>query len=114
MQFHETLLQEGFEGGAEAAYQLHNEIQTHMQSYEHAKDWKTIVRIYVDLDTLFKTLNDTGLKINRSTLHQFSRGFTQYYSLFDLVDVSSRGRAHVEQKMKGTLLIEATLRAFLC
>lgn len=59
-----------------------------------------IVRVYVDLDALFQALNDTGLKINRGSLHRFSQGFNQPYPLFDLVDVS-RGRVHVEQKMEG-------------
>ena len=99
-------------GGAEAAYQLHNEIQAYIQSYDGAKQWKVIVRVYVDFDDLFQTLNDTGLKINRGTLHRFSQGFTQHHPLFDLVDVG-RGRAHVEQKMEGDSSIELLFGRFI-
>ena len=92
-------------GGAEAAYQLQNEIQAHIQNYDGAKQWKVIVRVYVDLAELFRSLNDTGLKMNRGTLHRFSQGFTQHNPLFDLVDVG-RGHMHVEQKMEGNSLIK--------
>lgn len=95
-------------GGDEAAYQLQNEIQAHIQGYEGATQWKVIVRVYLDLDDLFQSLNATGLKIKRGTLHRFSQGFTQHHPLFDFVDVG-RGRAHVKQKMEGNSLDQALL-----
>ncbi len=100
MQFKENLLQKGAIGGAEAAYQLHDEIRTHIQSYDGAKQWKVLVRVYVDLDSLCRTLRDTGFKCNRGLLHQFFRGFTQHQPLFDIVDVG-HGREQVEVKMEG-------------
>lgn len=100
MQFNETLLQKGAIGGAEAAYQLHDEIRTHIQSYDGAKQWKILVRVYVDLDALSWTIRQTGVKCNRGLLHQFFRGFIQHQPLFDIVDVG-HGREQVEVKMEG-------------
>lgn len=99
-------------GGAEAAYQLHNEIQAHIQSYDGAKQWKVLVRVYIDIDALFQALNEAAFKIKKGTLHQFSQGFTQNYPLFDLVNVG-RGRAHVEKKMEGNSLIELLFCRFI-
>lgn len=100
-------------GGAEAAHQLHNEIQAHIQTYSGAKQWKVLVRVYVDLDTLFQTLKDAGFKINKNLLYQFSRGFTQHKPLFDFIDVG-HGREQVELKIEGNSSGEAPPSATRC
>lgn len=100
-------------GGAEAAYQLHNEIQAHIQNYSGAKQWKVLVRVYVDLDTLFQTIKDAGFRVKKNLLYQFSRGFTQYKPLFDFVDVG-HGSEQVEMKIEGNSSGEAPFPATRC
>lgn len=110
LQFRENLLQEGLIGGAEAAYHLHNEIKTYLQNYEGSKQWQIIVRVYVDLEALFQSLNERGYHFSKSVLFQFSRGFTQHQPLFDFIDVG-RGCERVGIKIEGKTHDEGSLLA---
>lgn len=100
-QFREDLLRKGAIGGAEAAYYLSGHIQKHIRRYNGADDWKIVVRVYIDLDSLLQSFAPTGLIDERDLLRHFSRGFAQHQPLFDIVDVGNV-QNQVEVKIRGT------------
>lgn len=61
-----------------------------------------MLRVYLDLDGLFQRLRAAGFSHELERLHQFSRGFTQRQSMFDMVDVG-HGSQQVTLKIEGNL-----------
>lgn len=97
-------MEKGLSGGAEAARSLREEIQKRFEYIDPAttKPFKIMVRIYLNLDGLFQALDRAGLVQDAETIRHFSRGFTQFQSLFDLVDVGF-DHSYVRLKMEGDL-----------
>lgn len=59
-----------------------------------------MLRVYLDLDGLFQRLLAAGFPHEVERLRQFSRGFTQRQSMFDMVDVGHGGQ-QVALKIEG-------------
>ena len=99
--FPEHLLQQGARGGAEAAYQLLTKSEDYLAPLEGAKNWKILVRIYVNLEGLIKKCLDVGLLQDEMTLRLFCAGFTESQPLFDIVD-AGHGKERADHKIKGS------------
>lgn len=94
----------GASGGAAAADKLYLAVQTHFEHLDagRARQWKIVVRVYLDVYGLFQRLRVAGYSHDLERLYQFARGFTQRQALFDLVDVG-HGSQQVPIKMEGDL-----------
>ncbi|MCJ1267955.1 hypothetical protein MMC22_007841 [Lobaria immixta] len=92
--FLEAFLWKGAAGGADAADKLYVALQKHFEYLDpaRARPWKIVLRVYLDLDDLFRRLRLAGFYHDLERIHQFSRGFTQRQPLFDLVDVGHFGQ----------------------
>ena len=95
-QFGPDLVRQGARGGEQAALRLHAEVDNYISSLDQPRSWAIVARIYIDIAKMYKS--NTGLPFGLKTLRQFARGFTQRYSLFDLVDLSSD---HTLRKIQG-------------
>ena len=97
-------MQQGVAGGEEAARRLNDEVQMRFENIdpEGTKDCKIIARVYLDLDGLFQTLRWAGLVQDPETIRHFSRGFSQYQALFDMVDIGHDSE-HIRLKIEGDL-----------
>lgn len=95
-------MQQGMAGGEEAARRLNDEVQKcfELTNPQGAKPCKIMVRVYLDLNALFQTLQQSGLVKDPETIHHFSRGFSQHQPLFDLVDIGYDGE-QVPSKIQG-------------
>ncbi|MCJ1470755.1 hypothetical protein MMC07_009402 [Pseudocyphellaria aurata] len=99
--FQEAYMWNGASGGAAAADKLYLAVQTHFEHLDagRARQWKIVVRVYLDVYGLFQRLRVAGYSHDLERLYQFARGFTQRQSLFDLVDVG-HGSQQVPIKME--------------
>ena len=93
-------MRKGAIGGDEAAYHLYSEVREHIKPYDGAKEWKIIVQVYVDTDSLLQKLNSSGLVCDQNLLQNFSRGFSRHQSLFNIIDVG-HGSEQVNIKIEG-------------
>ena len=100
--FDERLIQQGTTGGEIAAHHVHKNIQHYFhprktsggsdQRFDGASNWRIVVKIYMNLDGLAKTLYRAGLITNSKLMQDFAIGFNQCQPLFEIVDV---GRGYV-------------------
>lgn len=108
--FQDALLKRGADGGAEAGYQLSNEIKKYVtDAYPEAasEDWSIIVQVVLNLDGLAKKLHSAGIIPNTAydrTLADFGRGFGRGQPLFSFVDVGA-GKESADHKIREMLRV---------
>ena len=95
--FDERLLQKGVEGGENAAYYLQNYVERHLRSkktqdvsldkFKGANNWRIMVKIYLNLEGLARTLTSTGCIAGSNVIRDFAIGLTRSRPLFEVVDV---------------------------
>ena len=100
--FDEILIQQGKTGGEKAAHHFHKNVQHYFRSqqtpgvlhekFDGANNWRIVVKIYMNLDGLAKTLHKAGLITNSSLMQDFAIGFSRCQPLFEIIDV---GRGYV-------------------
>ncbi len=94
--FKESLINEGYRGGVEAARRLNTAIRTHLQEAHQTNvgDWKIQVLIVLNQEGLAMTLHASGLVINaREKLQAFIQGFNNGQSLYNMEDVGDAKEA---------------------
>ncbi|KAF6845531.1 C-x8-C-x5-C-x3-H type zinc finger protein [Colletotrichum musicola] len=108
--FQDALLKRGADGGAEAGYQLSNEIRNYVtDAYPEAasEDWSIIVQVVLNLEGLAKKLHSAGIIPNTPdarTLADFGRGFGRGQPLFSFVDVGA-GKESADHKIREILRV---------
>lgn len=105
--FPDDLLYQGTSGGEEAAQKLLTEVTKYLERYKGGKDWKLIVRIFVNLEGLARKCQQFDIVRQSNTLREFAAGFAQSQPLFDFVDVGY-GKERADHKLRGepiTLLL---------
>ena len=95
--FDERLIQQGTSGGEKAGHHILRNIHHHFQSQQalggsHAKfddaiNWRVVVKIYINIEGLAKTLYKGGRIANYGLMRDFAIGLTQSHPLIDVVDV---------------------------
>jgi len=98
--FPDDLLCQGTSGGEEAAQRLLTEATKYLERYKGAKDWKLIVRIFVNLEGLARKCQQFDIITQSNTLRDFATGFAQSQPLFDFVDVGY-GKERADHKIRG-------------
>ncbi|EME89346.1 uncharacterized protein MYCFIDRAFT_98041, partial [Pseudocercospora fijiensis CIRAD86] len=102
--FEDHLYAMGRDGGSEAAYRLHTEIQAHLKSiYPDANvdDWSIMVQVVLNQQGLANKLQNCGIIMNPNELAAFSRAFGLAQPLFSFVDVGS-GKERADHKIRET------------
>ncbi|KAL8817271.1 MAG: hypothetical protein Q9191_008178, partial [Dirinaria sp. TL-2023a] len=98
--FEEDLLREGSTGGAIAAQRLLEQIQGYFQKLDRsAHQWRTVVRIFVNLEGLAKKCNLSGIVDHTAVFREFTTAFTKAQPLFDIVDVGY-GKEQADHKIR--------------
>lgn len=98
LQFKETFIGQGVDGGKKAAYALRAAILE--QCGSHANDIEVVAKVYANLAGLCKAMRRDGSLSSESDLKDFSLGFTQAKASFDFVDVG-HGKERADNKIKG-------------
>ena len=96
------MLERGFAGGAEAAQRILNSVQSYIAKYDGARDWRLVVRVFVNMDYLTRRTQSEGLMRDGNLLRQFALGFTQSQPSFEMID-AGQGKDRVAYKIKGEL-----------
>ncbi|KXT08868.1 hypothetical protein AC579_6757 [Pseudocercospora musae] len=102
--FEDDLYNMGRDGGSEAAYRLHADIQSHLKSiYPDANvdDWSIIVQVILNQQGLASKLQNCGIIMNPNELAAFARAFGLAQPLFSFVDVGS-GKERADHKIRET------------
>lgn len=98
--FPDDLLCKGTSGGEEAAQRLLNEVSKYLERYKGAKDWKLIVRVFVNLEGLARKCQSFDIIGQPNALRDFAAGFAQSQPFFDFVDVGY-GKERADHKLRG-------------
>lgn len=98
LQFKETFIRQGVEGGKKAAYALRTAILE--QCGDFAGNMEVIAKVYANLGGLAKAMRRNGCLEAEETLKEFTIGFTQGKATFDFVDVG-HGKERADNKIKG-------------
>lgn len=97
--FKEEFVRQGLLGGKQAAYNLRKAILD--QCGEHASNIEVIASVYANLAGLCKAMRLSGAVDSESDMKDFSLGFTQAKSSFDVIDVG-HGKERADNKIKET------------
>ncbi|KAI9716336.1 MAG: hypothetical protein M1812_005401 [Candelaria pacifica] len=100
MIFQDYLLQDGEQGGKDAAASLWTDVLSYVQLNlpDLPSDINIVARIYANTKGLAETCARAGIVSNGSTLEDFTRGFTRSKQLFDFVDVG-HGKDRADDKL---------------
>ncbi|KXL41833.1 hypothetical protein M433DRAFT_146227 [Acidomyces richmondensis BFW] len=111
--FNSSFLRDGEDGGKNAAILLHDIVQRWAVEnvIDCTTDVKIVVRVYANLKGLADGLMKTGVLSSSSQLEDFTRGFTNGKTLFDVVDV---GYGKDRANCKLTELFELHLHDYHC
>ena len=101
--FPDDLLRQGVRGGEEAAQRLLDEVQNYLQNHKGAKQWRIIVRVFVNLDGLAKKCQSLDIVNHTNVVREFYIGFAQNQPPFDVVDVGY-GKERADHKIRGELV----------
>jgi hypothetical protein len=105
VQFKETFIRQGVEGGSKAANTLRAAILE--QCGAHASGIEVISIVYANLAGLCKAMRNDGSLGTENDLKNFSLGFTQARASFDFIDVG-HGKDRADDKIKGRFLTHET------
>ncbi|KAI0401164.1 hypothetical protein F4802DRAFT_581463 [Xylaria palmicola] len=84
--FSDEFLQQGADGGSQAALQLNNMVKKSLRK-KNLENCDIVVRIYANIASLSKTLSKHGLATpDKRSLGPFLANFNRSYSLMDFVD----------------------------
>ncbi|EEQ30999.1 C-x8-C-x5-C-x3-H type zinc finger protein [Microsporum canis CBS 113480] len=102
MIFQDSLVQQGEQGGKDAANQLWLAIRDYTsETFTNIHSPKIVARIYANVRGLGETLFRAGIIDKPSILEAFVRGFNGGRLLFDFVDVGS-GKDRADDKIAGS------------
>ncbi|KAJ5098150.1 hypothetical protein N7532_005151 [Penicillium argentinense] len=103
--FKDEYLQQGEEGGCNAAKQLYTSLNKYLTTnLPNIKVPKLLTKIYLNVRTFSELCTRAGLVSDPSTIHDFIRGFNETMSFSEIVDIGS-GQNKALDKMKETLQI---------
>lgn len=98
MQFKESLIAKGIDGGKAAAYALRNAILK--ECGDHASEVEIVAKVVANVGGLARAMKRDGSLENDADLKDFSLGFTQCMASFDFVDIGY-GKERADSKIKG-------------
>ncbi len=98
LQFKDSFIRQGIEGGKKAAYMLRGAIAR--ECNDHADEVEVICRVCANLAGLNKAMRRDGSLEHESDFKDFTLGFTQAKASFDYVDVGY-GKERADSKIKG-------------
>lgn len=101
MQFKDTFIRQGLEGGKRAAYALRTAILA--QCGEHASEMEVMAKVCANISGLSKAMRRDGSIEIESDFKDFTLGFTRGQASFDFVDVG-HGKERADSKIKGKIL----------
>ncbi|PLN77054.1 hypothetical protein BDW42DRAFT_177599 [Aspergillus taichungensis] len=88
MVFKDEFLQNGEQGGRNAAQHLHTALQSYVVSnFSHIGAPKIMVKLYDDLKGLSESCVRGGVTTETALIEDFGRGFNSTYPLFEFVDI---------------------------
>jgi hypothetical protein len=101
--FRDSFLYDGEVGGRRAARKLHQAVNEHVFSSidDLPPETKVVVRVFADLDSLVQSCISRGMISTGAKVKGFTLGFCQDKALFDMINVGSRGRDAVIDKIEG-------------
>lgn len=104
MLFQDSFLQQGEQGGKDAANQLWAAIRDYVtRQLPNVSSPKIITRIYANVKGLAEACYRAGIVEKTSLIEDFARGFNGSRLLFDFVDVGS-GKDRADDKISGTFV----------
>lgn len=99
MIFKDEFLQNGEQGGRNAATQLSSTLQTYVDdNFPGIASPKIMTKIYANMKGLSDTCTRGHIINEPSVLDDFVRGFNEFIPLFDLVDI---GKGKPYDKIRG-------------
>jgi hypothetical protein len=101
--FNENLINQGLEGGKQAANLLRNSVLQNCG--ELADEIEVIAKVCANMSGLSKAMRRDGSLANPDDLRDFTLGFTQGKASFDFIDVG-HGKERADSKIKGTTSLE--------
>jgi len=104
MIFKDGFLQQGEQGGKDAANQLWAALNEYVSRNLPNLSLKIIARIYANVKGLSDTCHKAGIIDKPSVMEDFVRGFNESRSLFDFVDVGT-GKDRADDKIAETFKI---------
>lgn len=100
--FKDEFLQQGEEGGRNAANQLYTALHGYLTTnLPNIKVPKLLTKIYMNVRTFGEMCARSGLFSEPSGIHDFIRGFNQTMSFSEIVDIGP-GENKALDKMKGS------------
>ncbi|KAJ5398035.1 hypothetical protein N7509_006148 [Penicillium cosmopolitanum] len=103
--FKDEFLQQGEEGGRNAAKQLYTALHTYVTAnLPNIKVPKLLTKIYLNVRVFSEMCVRSGLVSDPSGIHDFIRGFNETMSFSEIVDIGS-GKNKALDKMKETLQV---------
>ncbi|GAB1193835.1 hypothetical protein APSETT444_003068 [Aspergillus pseudonomiae] len=101
--FKDEYLQQGEQGGQNAAKKLHSALQDYVSgNFPTINSPKVITKMYVNVKGLSDLCVRGGVTTEPSLIEDFVRGFNASYPLFDLVDIGP-GKESAHDKIGDTL-----------
>ena len=99
------MLQEGEQGGKEAATLLWSAVRHFLQREmeDLPPDCKIVTRLYANTKGLAETCYRSGIVDKPSRVEEFAKGFTRSKHLFDFIDVGG-GKERADNKLSGGLI----------
>lgn len=97
----------GAEGGAEAAFQLHDAVKKHLADLypdDNTARWNVLCNIYYNMEGLASKLRAVGVLRHPTELANFARAFGLNQPLFTLIDVGV-GKERADAKLRETFRI---------
>jgi hypothetical protein len=98
--FKDEYLQQGEQGGHNAAEKLHAALQEYVSGNFPINSPKIITKMYVNLKGLSDLCVRGGVTTEPALIEDFVRGFNASYPLFDLIDIGS-GKESAHDKIGG-------------
>nr|XP_036585813.1 c-x8-c-x5-c-x3-h zinc finger protein [Colletotrichum truncatum]KAF6796004.1 c-x8-c-x5-c-x3-h zinc finger protein [Colletotrichum truncatum] len=95
--FQETLINQGIEGGKQAAYALRSAVAEYVGS--QSGEVEIIAKVCANLSGLGRAMRRDGCLDSEGYLKDFSLGFTQAKASFDFIDVG-HGKERADSKIK--------------
>jgi len=104
--FKDEFLQQGEEGGRNAAKQLSTALNTYLTTnLSNINVPKLLTKIYMNVRVFGEMCTRSGIVADPSGIHDFIRGFNETMSFSEIVDIGS-AKNTVLDKMKGKLAID--------
>lgn len=99
--FKDELLQQGEQGGRNAAKQLWTSLQGYVTAnFPSINDPKIMTKIYLNVKGFSEICARNGIVSDPATLSDFIRGFNESLSFFEIVDVGT-GKGKTQNKIRG-------------